>query len=730
MCRNALLLGLLCGGVGNVPATDLLPPDPADWVCPGSRVEPTRAQIEALCGDGTTKPDFGEPVVLPAPPASLNNLDAKNRYDEALVTFINQRGYIDKGWKSDMNWRLTGPYVGKPGSGKSYGVHPAVKIYYSPEVTEWMCGNRQGELPDNAMIVKEMRSIDERLDIELNDEGCMEIPDPDLEAESWAIMVKHADFTHDGWYWAGFSASPKDPDHPDKVTFIGNPPINDRTAVTTSAAEFFGPPPVKRNPLWYPTGILFEPLPQGSQMHNVVFPYNEFGNYCVNCHASAESESTYASLDNLLTPGLQYKGYNLDGKMKRLVPASELRNINNALLADKHGRAAQALTAESAAPGNTYQSPFADPLAQAESDFLRFYDQLPAMRFEQALNLRLPAETFDHRFSGPDGPAQFVTSDQCVGCHDGTYSNSATPNMVIKDGDTGELVNLSPYGEWRASPMGLAGRDPIFFSQLQSETNHLPAMTECIENTCLHCHGVMGQRQQAIDTEGGDQCKDIFAIEPPEGVPFGKPFALEQVTQWQDSAGVDSKYGALARDGISCAVCHHIEDTDFGEQASFTGNFVTGPPDEVYGPFEDNTIVTKPMEHALGITPKHGKQIQNSDLCGTCHNILLPIFNNDGTPHTFEVDGQTLSASYEQTTHLEWVNSDFAKPGTFQSCQDCHMGNQYKGRALEQENLSGKVEPFRIANIEDSSFAPTTHRLPDEDIELTPRSNYRRHQLH
>ena len=32
------------------------------------------------------------------------------------------------------------------------------------------------------------------------------------------------------------------------------------------------------------------------------------------------------------------------------------------------------------------------------------------------------------------------------------------------------LVNLSPYGTWRTSPMGLAGRDPIFFAQLASET--------------------------------------------------------------------------------------------------------------------------------------------------------------------------------------------------------------------------------------------------------------------
>ncbi len=720
----------------SVMAEDLLPPDPADWVCPSSEIEPTQAQIESLCGkmpwnDQNPMPDFGKPAVLP-PPGVLAELDAKNRYDAALVTFINQRQYIKNGWKSDLNWRMTGPYVGKIGSGKTFGVHPAVKIYYSPAVTEWLCKDREGPLPDNAMIVKEMRNIDDKLNIQLNDEGCMEIPDPDLPAESWAIMVKHKEFSHDGWYWAGFSESPKDPSDPSKVPLIGNPPINDKTAVTTSAAEFFGRPPVKRDPLWYPTGVLFEPLPEGTQKPNAVFPYNEFGNYCVNCHASAMSESTYSSLDNILTPGLEYKGYNLDGLMKRLVAPSELRSIDNALLADKHARDGTALTALSAAKTNTYQTPFADPLDKSSDAFLAFYNQLPDMSFEQALNLRLPAETFDHRVSGQNGPEGFLTSNQCTGCHDGTYSNSATPNMVIEDPDSKELVNLSPYGEWRASPMGLAGRDPIFFSQLQSETNNLPEMTECIENTCLHCHGVMGQRQQALDTPdySGNTCEDIFAIPPPEGVPFGKPFALEQVTQYQDSRHIDSTYGALARDGISCAVCHHMTNEEFGKEPSFTGNFVTGPFDVFYGPFENDTIARKPMQRALGVTPEYGQQIKSSGLCGTCHNILLPVFNNDGTPHKIEFDGQTLTASYEQTTHLEWVNSEFSRVGTLKSCRDCHMGDKYKDNPLEQENLAGEVQPFLIANIEDNTFAPTTHRMPDDKITQTPRPDYRRHQLH
>ncbi|MGH8577982.1 MAG: hypothetical protein ACREXJ_13955, partial [Gammaproteobacteria bacterium] len=98
-----------------------------------------------------------------------------------------------------------------------------------------------------------------------------------------------------------------------------------------------------------------------------------------------------------------------------------------------------------------------------------------------------------------------------------------------------------------------------------------------------------------------------------------------------------------------CTVCHHVDKTALGSEASFTGNWVAGPADEVYGPYEK--VIDKPMGHALGLTPKLGKQVQDSDLCGTCHNILLPVFNNDGTRHTLTApNGQRVTSTYEQTT--------------------------------------------------------------------------------
>jgi hypothetical protein len=53
-------------------------------------------------------------------------------------------------------------------------------------------------------------------------------------------------------------------------------------------------------------------------------------------------------------------------------------------------------------------------------------------------------------------------------------SNITGPNMVFTD-TTGQVRNLSPYGEWSASLMGLAGRDPVFQAQLESEKALRPA---------------------------------------------------------------------------------------------------------------------------------------------------------------------------------------------------------------------------------------------------------------
>lgn len=703
----AIVAACVAQGVDGMGLAPGLPPNPDDWVC-YEPSPPSEDRIRELCENeykqdksGKYKPEWGKPADLGVP-GTLSDLARKNAFDERLQDFLANKGYKD--WVHDLTWRLTGPYVGEIPDGKSYGVHPAVRIYYSPEIMEWLCGGRKGEIDDNAILVKEMHNVDASLGIS-EDRACMVITQSP-EPTSWTVMVRTGDKTFDGWYWANPARPPED-SKPGE--YAGNPPILDKSAVTREG--FFGKPPVKRDADWYPTGDLFSE----KKPANVVSPYNLYGAYCLNCHASAEKYSTYASLDNILTPGILYKRFPQPAEPDSGNTGPSFKVLSGAAHAE--------VSAVARKSPSDYG--FSRPLDKIAPGFKQAFGDRGMETFAEAIDLRLPAETYDHHPAAADGSGPFLTSDQCIGCHDATVSNAAVPNMLITDRESGKQVNVSPYGEWRASPMGLAGRDPIFFSQLQSETNNLPQLDACIENTCLHCHGVMGQRQYSADTQKNPdkECESLFAVAPPEQVPIGQPFRLDMVTQWQDTKTHDSAYGNLARDGISCTVCHHISDTGLGEEKTFTGNFVTGPANEIYGPFADDTVVTKPMEHALDITPRFGKQITDSDMCGSCHNILLPVFNNDGTRHKVAtVNGRDLFASYEQTTHLEWVNSAFAQSGDeFASCQDCHMPTIYKN-----QDLSGT----RIANIESDDFPPTTHRLPNDEIKLTPREKYTRHSLH
>ena len=98
-------------------------------------------------------------------PPPLEQLDEKNAYDqEVLQPFLTNRRYAALGWKHDVNWRFTGPYLGTIGSGKNFGVHPAVRIYYSPEIVDWLCSGRTGAIPDGAVIVPPARGKDQQRD--------------------------------------------------------------------------------------------------------------------------------------------------------------------------------------------------------------------------------------------------------------------------------------------------------------------------------------------------------------------------------------------------------------------------------------------------------------------------------------------------------------------------------------------------------------------------------------
>src|SRR5262249_60550849 len=111
------------------------------------------------------------------------------------------------------------------------------------------------------------------------------------------------------------------------------------------------------------------------------------------------------------------------------------------------------------------------------------------------------------------------------------------------------------------------------------------------------------------------------------GASPGAP-ANEAPSPPQDPISKLANYGALARDGVSCTACHrmvlgqadtakyHREPQNAcvverqealnhklsGFAKTFTGSFLVGPPNEIFGPFEDPKKL--PMKHAIGSEPK------------------------------------------------------------------------------------------------------------------------------
>ena len=523
------------------------------------------------------------------------------KYEKLLQAFLEKGCY--KSWVADPQIRNTGPFIG----GVSFGTHPAVKIYYSPQAWEWLkVKNRQGVIPDGAMIVKEM------------------FPPPAKEGSKlsgWTTMVKDKNGSFDGWYWS-----------------------------------YHAPGYVADNP-------------------EIDYPDSGFGLYCIRCHASAEKESTFLSLKNVEGDPISFTI-----RVPTMGPQPKLNK-------DFHEKVA---TTQQVVGG-----PFPTPLKSPNPAFLSLFKEMPLVAAHEVKPF--PGESLDNVVSSPRGPEGFLTSSQCIGCHSASNENMA----FLFEEQNKKPINLSPYTEWRASMMGLAGRDPIFHAQLESEKALYPERAEFLDNTCYRCHGVMGQRQVELDKKG------MFK----HGMVYARP---------EDP---DGKYGALARDGVSCVACHQASKEGLGKPESFTGQFKLDPFNVVNGPYEDKEIVTQPMKNALGITPRYGEHIKSSALCGSCHTVILPIFDSKGK-ELLDKKGKPRE-SHEQTTYPEWLNSIYQnerepiRKESVKTCQDCHMQKTFLGRQLT----------FRIANIEDNNYPYADYRLPDKEITLRVRDQYSRHTL-
>jgi hypothetical protein len=211
--------------------------------------------------------------IPPKDPAYCANLDAAMRhpgvvpldqYEHTLDDFISHYCHRRQGWARDKTVRDAGPFVATlvsgDWSGNEQATHMPVLIWYSPKMVDWLTEYRSpGQttlnpppVPDGAIMVKEM----------YNSTPAAACRVPDLlklkpVEQGAAVMIRDSKAAKDGWFW-GWYGWPK-------------------------------PVPVKD---WW--RVDYPPVASSS------LPFMGFGQYCLNCHASARDNQTFASPANIM----------------------------------------------------------------------------------------------------------------------------------------------------------------------------------------------------------------------------------------------------------------------------------------------------------------------------------------------------------------------------------------------------------------------------------------------
>ncbi|MEY2714330.1 MAG: hypothetical protein RIT24_673, partial [Planctomycetota bacterium] len=140
--------------------------------------------------------------------------------------------------------------------------------------------------------------------------------------------------------------------------------------------------------------------------------------------------------------------------------------------------------------------------------------------------------------------------------------------MRSKTGD-----DVSPHGLWQATMMANSFRDPYFHAQMERESKGDPSVQEL----CIRCHAPMAHHDRKIAGQGAPRLADVAS-------------------------------SALAKDGVSCTVCHQIAAEGLGQESTFSGQPVISTERKIFGPFPDPA--TAPMRSMVGYTPTHSMHVR------------------------------------------------------------------------------------------------------------------------
>jgi hypothetical protein len=226
--------------------------------------------------------------------------------------------------------------------------------------------------------------------------------------------------------------------------------------------------------------------------------------------------------------------------------------------------------------------------------------------------------------------SMFAPSSECLACH----NNLLTP--------LGEDVSIG--ASWRGSMMANSARDPYVLASVRREMLDHPSRAGEIEDECAACHVPAAQK---VARAAGRQ---------------GRIFEYHR--RGEDHAGA---LGVLARDGVSCTVCHQISSERLGTRDSFNGGFVVAPPlasgrRRAYGALAPDAGRRRIMHSVTGFEQEQSAHVQQSELCATCHTLITVARGPDGA---------VIGSLPEQMNYQEWRHSAFVAEQ--RSCQSCHM---------------------------------------------------------
>ncbi|MGF1545813.1 MAG: PQQ-dependent sugar dehydrogenase [Thiotrichales bacterium] len=232
------------------------------------------------------------------------------------------------------------------------------------------------------------------------------------------------------------------------------------------------------------------------------------------------------------------------------------------------------------------------------------------------------------------------------------YQGSGTCSLCHNNLKDSAGNDLSLVNAWSSNMMANSARDPYWRAKVAAEIKRNPQLESEINDKCSRCHAPMAN--DTIRKDGG-------------------PMSILGAGMLNPS----SPHFDLAMDGVSCTVCHQIEDTGLlGTEVSNSGNFsVRAYPDTpqekanrpAFGQYADPLV--EDMKNGANFTPQLGAHMSESAMCATCHDLKTPFVDANGA-----LASSTYASEFpEQMVYTEWLNSRFSDPVSGQTCQDCHM---------------------------------------------------------